>query len=79
MFNLDEFIADLRASLADRSRQTMKEIVARAVSDPVSLFSAIGEPDQPCGKVLHHAPDLTILNVARAPEQITLPHNHLPK
>ena len=77
MFDLDEFIADLRASLAERSRRTMKAIVARAVSDPASLFSVIGAPDEPCGKVLHHASDLTILNVAWAPEQITLPHNHL--
>ena len=44
MFKLDEFIVDLRASLAERSRQTMKEIVARAVSDPASLFRTIGEP-----------------------------------
>jgi predicted metal-dependent enzyme (double-stranded beta helix superfamily) len=77
MFDLDQFIADLRSSLPERSSKTMKEIVRRAVSDPTSLFRAIGEPDQPCAKVLHHAPDLAVLNVAWAPGQITLPHNHL--
>jgi predicted metal-dependent enzyme (double-stranded beta helix superfamily) len=77
MFDLDQFVADLRAALTERSRQSMKDVVSRAISDPASLFRVIGEPDQPCGKVLYHAPDLTILNVAWAPEQITLPHNHL--
>ena len=50
MFDLDQFIADLRSSLPERSSKTMKEIVRRAVSDPTSLFRAIGEPDQPWRK-----------------------------
>ena len=37
MFDLDRFIADLRATLSERSRQPMKEVVARAVSDPAAL------------------------------------------
>ena len=77
MFELDQFIADLRASLAERSRQTMKDLVARAVSDTAALFRELGEPEKPGAKVLHHAPDLTVLNIAWAPGQITLPHNHL--
>ena len=44
MFDLDQFIADLRAALAERSRQALKEVVARAVSDPASLLRQIGEP-----------------------------------
>jgi predicted metal-dependent enzyme (double-stranded beta helix superfamily) len=77
MFDLDQFIADLRAALLERSRQAMREIVARAVSDPAGLFRVIGEPDMPGAKVLHHAADLTVLNLAWAPRQMTLPHNHL--
>lgn len=77
MFDLDAFIADLRATLGERSRAAMQAVVARAVSDPAALFAAIGEPDQPGARVLHHAPDLTVLNIAWAPGQITLPHNHL--
>lgn len=46
MFDLDQFIADLRATLGERSRQAMKEVVARAVSDPVALMRRIGEPDK---------------------------------
>jgi predicted metal-dependent enzyme (double-stranded beta helix superfamily) len=76
MFELEQFIADLRATLAERSRQAMKEVVARAVSDPASLLRAIGEPDKAAVQVLHQAPDLTVLNVIWAPRQVTLPHDH---
>ena len=56
MFDLDQFVADLRASLSDRSSKTMKEIVACAVSDPTSLFRAIGEPDQPVRQNIYITP-----------------------
>jgi predicted metal-dependent enzyme (double-stranded beta helix superfamily) len=77
MFDLDQFIADLRATLAERSRQAMKDVVARAVSDPASLRRQLGEPDKAGIKVLHSAPDLTIIDVLWGPHQITFPHNHL--
>lgn len=77
MFDLDQFIADLRATLAERSRQAMKEVVARAVSDPAALRRQLGEPDKAGIKVLHSAPDLTIIDILWGPHQITFPHNHL--
>jgi predicted metal-dependent enzyme (double-stranded beta helix superfamily) len=76
MFDLDGFVADLRASLAERSRGAMKEIVARAVSDPDSLLGQIGAPDKAGIRVLHRAPDLTVLNAIWAPHQFAPPHNH---
>lgn len=76
MFDLDQFIADLRAALTDRSRQAAKEVVARAVADPGALLRGIGAPDKPGIQLLHNAPDLTVLNIAWSPRQITLPHNH---
>jgi predicted metal-dependent enzyme (double-stranded beta helix superfamily) len=76
MFDLDQFIADLRAALAERTRQALKEVVTRAVSDSASLLRQIGEPDKAAVQVLHQAPDLTVLNVIWAPKQITLPHDH---
>lgn len=76
MFDLDQFIADLRASLAERSRKAMREVVARAVSDPASLMRRIGEPTQGGLQVLHQAPDLTVINVVWSPQQVTLPHDH---
>ena len=76
MFDLDQFIADLRATLAERSRQALKEVVARAVCDPAPLLRRIGEPDQAAVRVLYQATDLTVLNVIWAPKQVTLPHDH---
>jgi predicted metal-dependent enzyme (double-stranded beta helix superfamily) len=76
MFDLDRFIADLRAALGERSRQALREVVARAVSDPPSLLGRIGVPDKPAVQVLHDAPDLTVLNVVWAPKYMTLPHDH---
>ncbi len=76
MFDLDQFIADLRASLAERSRQATKDVVARAVADPAALIRVLGEPEKGGIKVLHSAPDLTVINLAWTPHQITLPHNH---
>jgi predicted metal-dependent enzyme (double-stranded beta helix superfamily) len=76
MFDRDQFIADLRSALADRSRKVMKEVVARAVSDPAPLFRELGHPERGAVQVLHRASDLTVLNVIWAPNQISLPHNH---
>ena len=76
MFDLDRFIADLRAALSERSRQALKEVVARAVADPASLLRQIGEPEKAAVEVLHASPELTVLNVIWAPKQVTLPHDH---
>ncbi|MDP3160084.1 MAG: hypothetical protein Q8N31_08720 [Reyranella sp.] len=76
MFDLDQFVADLRATLPERSRQPMKEVVARAISDPAALIDCIGEPDKAGVQVLYKSPELTVLNLLWAPRQITLPHNH---
>lgn len=76
MFDRDQFIADLRESLNDRSRKVMKEVVARAVSDPASLFRELGNPEKGAVQVLHNASDLTVLNVIWSPNQVTLAHNH---
>ncbi|HUC69021.1 MAG TPA: hypothetical protein VMA53_26625 [Stellaceae bacterium] len=76
MFDLDQFIAELRATLAERSRQAMKEVVARVVSDTASLLGRIGEPDAAGVKVLYEGPGLTVFNVIWAPKFVTLPHDH---
>jgi predicted metal-dependent enzyme (double-stranded beta helix superfamily) len=76
MFTLDQFIADLRATLGERSRQPMKDVVARAVSEPEAVLRALGEPEKGGVQVLHRSPELTVLNVVWAPNQVTLPHDH---
>lgn len=76
MFELHQFITDLRSALPDRSRLALKEVVTRAVRDPVALLACIGQPETPGLQVLYHAPDLTVLNAIWAADQITLPHDH---
>jgi len=76
MFDLDRFIDDLRASLAERSRRATADVVARAVDDRAALVRAIGEPTQGGIQVLHQAADLTVLNLIWSPRQMTLPHDH---
>jgi predicted metal-dependent enzyme (double-stranded beta helix superfamily) len=76
MFDLDQFVADCRNCLADRSQQAVREAVARAVSDPAALVAAIGEPQRANMQKLYHGPDLTILNLVWAPKMTVMPHNH---
>ena len=47
MFDLDQFIADCRASLVeDATHKSVREVVARAVSDPGAVLKGLGEPQR---------------------------------
>ncbi len=77
MFALDRFIADCREALAaDRSHKLVREVVARAMADPAAVLRELGEPKRAQLQKLHHAPDLTILNVIWAPGMTVMPHDH---
>ena len=77
MFDLDQFIADCRAALAvDKSHKLVREVVAQAVSDPEAVLKHLGEPRRAVLQKLHHARDLTILNVIWAPHMTLMPHDH---
>lgn len=77
MFDLDQFIADCRTALRqDPSQSSVREVVARAVSDPGAVLKALGEPKRAEMQTLHRSDDLTILNVIWAPWMTLLPHNH---
>jgi predicted metal-dependent enzyme (double-stranded beta helix superfamily) len=76
-FDLDQFIADCRnARGADPSHKLVRDVVARAVSDPAAVLKALGEPKQAGIKKLHHSDALTILNVIWAPKMTIMPHDH---
>ena len=78
MFDLDQFIADCRVALAaDQSCRSVREVVARAVSDPASVRKGLGEPRRAGLHKLYQSSDLTILNVVWAPMMTIVPHNHL--
>lgn len=76
-FELDEFIADCRAALAaDKSHKLVREVVARAVSNPAAILKALGEPDRATLRTLYRSDDLTILNPIWGPNMVLLPHDH---
>ncbi len=76
-FDLDQFIADCRGALQeDRSPRAVREVVARAVSEPAAIIEALGEPKRARIERLHHSRELTILNVIFAPRMTFMPHDH---
>jgi predicted metal-dependent enzyme (double-stranded beta helix superfamily) len=77
MFDVDQFIADCRNALAaDKSHKLVREVVARAVSDPGTILRRLGEPKKGELQTLYRADDLTILNLVWAPYMTLMPHNH---
>jgi predicted metal-dependent enzyme (double-stranded beta helix superfamily) len=78
MFDLGRFTEDCRAAVReDPSHKAVREVVARAVSDPAGVLAGLGEPRRAEVQKLYHAPDLTILNVVWGPHMTIRPHNHL--
>ena len=76
-FDLDQFIADCQAAIRDdASHKSMREVVARAVSDSRAVLDALGEPTQGGMKPVFRSGQLTILNVVWTPWMTLLPHNH---
>ena len=77
MFSLDQFVADCRAAVTeDASHHFVREVVARAVSEPSAVLEALGEPKRGEIQTLYRSSNLTILNVIWAPWMTLLPHNH---
>ena len=78
MFELDRFIADCRAAATvDPSHKSVREIMARAFSQPAAVLSALGEPTRAGVQKLYHTEELTVLNVIWGPGMTIMPHNHL--
>jgi predicted metal-dependent enzyme (double-stranded beta helix superfamily) len=78
MFHLDQFAADCRTALAEDKggHRAVREVVARAVSNPSGVLAGLGEPRRGGIQKLYHATDLTILNVIWGPRMTIMPHNH---
>jgi len=77
MFETERFVEQCRSALADdASHKAVREVVAEAVADPGSIVAALGEPAEAGPQVLHHGPDLTIINVIWAPQMTVMPHDH---
>lgn len=77
MFDKEQFVADCRTALQqDRGNRSVRDVVARAVSDPCAVMRELGEPAQGGLQVIHRADDLTILNVTWPANFVIMPHNH---
>jgi predicted metal-dependent enzyme (double-stranded beta helix superfamily) len=77
MVDVEQFIADCRAALSrDRDQMAVREVVAKAVSEPKQVLKMLGEPTRAGIRRIHHSPELTILNVIWGPMMTLYPHNH---
>ncbi len=77
MFEIEQFCADCRLAMQETDQQrAVREIVARAVSDPASLMQVIGAPQKAGVNTLHRSDDLTVLNLVWGPEMNLMPHDH---
>lgn len=77
MFDVDRFVADCRAALAEHSPElAIKELLERAVAHPGEVEAALGTPPEGQIATLHHSPDLTILKVIWTPGLVAYPHDH---
>lgn len=77
MFDKYRFIEECRAALKETNAQAaIRELVARAVSDPAQVIRALGEPKRSGVETLHKADDLTILNLCWGPRMVFRPHDH---
>jgi predicted metal-dependent enzyme (double-stranded beta helix superfamily) len=78
VFDCDRFIAECRDALgSDATHKSIREIVARAVSEPAAVIAGLGAPARAGIQKLHNSAELTILNVGWAPGMTIMPHNHL--
>jgi len=77
MFDVEEFVADCRAAFVqDPTHKAVREVLARAISDPAAVLKGLGEPKRAEIQKLFHSDTLTIINVIWAPMMTVMPHNH---
>jgi hypothetical protein len=64
MFEKERFIEDCRVALKEGdTHASIRELVATAVSEPVHVLRALGEPQRASVETIYRADDLTILNL----------------
>ena len=77
MFDKERFIEDCRAALRDPDSQAaIRELVAKAVSEPAQVTRVLGEPRRSGVETIYRAADLTILNLCWGPRMVFKPHDH---
>ena len=77
MLETEGLIQDCRDGLSDSNpHAAMREIVARAVSEPGQVLKSLGEPKLSGIQTLYRSDTLTILNVLWGPGMTLYPHDH---
>ncbi len=77
MFDTHRFIEDCcNAVKENNAHAAVKEIVARAVSEPSHVLRALGEPKLAALETIYRSERLTILNVMWGPRMFLYPHDH---
>ncbi len=77
MFDQDQFVADCRAAIKDdATHKAVREVVAKAVSDPGAVLKGLGEPERAGIGNIYQSDELTILNIIWGPGMTLCPHNH---
>lgn len=76
VFDLDNLLTECRAALADdEPRLATRDVLRRALSRPDEVADAM-QPTEGGITLLHHAPDLTVIDVVWAPAMHLYPHDH---
>ena len=76
-FDLQQFIADCGDAVNDHApTKAVREVVARAVSNPNAMIDVLGTPTKGEVQRLHVSDELTVINVIWAPGMMIMPHNH---
>ena len=76
MFDLDGFLGDCQAALAEGdAHRAVREVLERAVAEPTAVADALA-PSEGGFSLIHHAPDMTVLHVVWAPGMRIFPHDH---
>ena len=76
MFDIDDLIVDLRAAVDETEpRRAVREVLERAMSEPGEIAEAM-DPQEGGITLVHHTPELTVLNVVWAPGMELYPHDH---
>ncbi|VFN03189.1 MAG: hypothetical protein BECKG1743D_GA0114223_107732 [Candidatus Kentron sp. G] len=77
MFERDRFIADCQSALREGpGYKAVREVIARAVSEPAAVIRELGAPERSEVQRLYQSEHLTILNVIWGAKMTVMPHNH---
>ena len=76
MFDRDDFIAKLADCVSETDpRRSAQGVLERVLADAGDVCAALAPPTGGIS-LLHHTPDLTVINVAWAPKMRLIPHDH---